>query len=342
MTTPILTAEQELAACLANQQNLKNSRLFNVPPFRYTPVSPYNGTVTQFDLDMRRKAEVLKYNKNANGKFTQKQLWKQSVSGSLQRRTYSQSLIQNILAGGQCEDLSMRPTPTSSSGVPGPVMNLYYDPSINLYNYSTSPNVYASENYEERDMWLVKSDEDILSINPIVFTLNIRRPIDKSVYNFSFSVPVALYVYGSSLGHTGSPDVSGNFTALVTISSISVNYGGQPIIINQPTIDYTNLTQTVVGKTNTYNTAGSFNGAIYLGSISVSNLILLTNKDNTYDVIFNYNVLFDTKINIDTIAASMYTNLGAVFSTSDVFENGLKFTTSASTVYKPPLVITGI
>lgn len=342
MTTPSLTAEQQLAACLANQQNLKNSRLFNIPPFRYTPVSPYNGTVTQFDLDMRRKAEILKYNKNANGKFTQKQLWKQSVNGSLQRRTYSQSSVQNILAGGQCEDLSKLPTPSSSSGVPGPIINLYYDPSINLYNYSTNPNAYATENYEEKDMWLVKYDEDILSLNPIVFILNIRKPIDKTIYNYSFSVPVALYIYGSSFGHIGSPDVSGNFSASVTINSISVNYGGQPIIVNQPTIDYTNLTQTVVGKTNTYNTAGPFNGAIYIGTVSVSNLVLLTNQDNTYDIIFNYTITFNTQTNIDVISASMYTNLGAVFSTSNVFENGLKFTTSPSSVYKPPLIVTGI
>jgi hypothetical protein len=38
----------------------KKQMLFNIPQFRYTPVSPYNGSFTKFQLDMRRKAEILK------------------------------------------------------------------------------------------------------------------------------------------------------------------------------------------------------------------------------------------------------------------------------------------
>lgn len=340
MTTP--TEAQELVACLTSQQNLRNSRLFNIPPFRFTPISPYNGSITQTDLDMRRKAEILKYNKNSNGKLTKKQSWTQTVAGSLQRRTYSQTALQIIANGGSCPDIDNRLTPTSSSDVPGPVMNLYYDPLIPLYNYITDPNVYASENYEEKDMWLIKSDTDILSLTPTVFTLNIRKPIDKTFYSYSFSVQIALYISGNSTGHTGAPDVSGNFTATINSVSLSVVYGGQPFTINPPTIDTTNLISTVIGKTNSYNTAYSFNGAIYLGVIAVSNLVLLTNPDSTYDVILNYNVSITTQTNIDNITTSMYTNLGAVFSTSDILVNGMYFTTLPSSVVKPPLILTGL
>ena len=331
MTTP--TPAQILAGCLASQQNLRNSRLFNIPPFRYTPVSPYNGTVTQFDLDIRRKAEILKYNKNANGKLTKKQSWTQTVAGNLQRRTYSQTAIQTIVAGGICEDLSRRPTPTTSSGVPGPVMNLYYDPSINLYNYSTNPNVYATENYEETDMWLTKSDSDILSMNPTVFTLNIRKPIDKTFYSYSFEIPVAFYVSGIA-----ATDASGNFRAVVSAPTLSVVYGGQPFTLSEtPIINTTNLITDISGAA-----SGVFNGALYIGKIGVSNLVLLTNPGSTYDVIFNYNISTTKDTNISSITTSMYTNVGAVFATSDVLVNRMTFRTAPSTVSKPPLILTGL
>ena len=333
-----LTLEQLQAACLISQTNRKNALLFNIPPFRYTPISPYNGTVTQSQLDMRRKAEILKYNKSSNGKLTKKQSWTQTVAGNLQRRTYSNTVLKTIANGGSCPDLSTLPTPTSSCDVPGPVMILQYDPSITLYNYSTNTNAYAIENLEETDMWLIKSDTDILSLNPTVFTLNIRKPIDKTVYSYSFSIPVALYISGSSRGYLGV-DVSGNFTANVSIDSISVLYGGEPLIINPPTIVQP-IISTIVGKSNSYTQANSFNGAIYIGTIDVNNLVLLTNPGNTFDVIFNYSIS-SSKTNIDTIAASIYTNVGTIFATSDVLENGMKFTTLPSTAFKPPLVLIG-
>lgn len=326
-----MSEEQILAECLATQQNLRNARLFNIPPFRYTPISPYNGTVTQFDLDMRRKAEILKYNKNSNGKITKKMTWVQTVAGSLQRRTYSKSAVQTIVDGGICEDVSRRPMPSSASGVPGPVMNLYYDPSINLYNYSTNPNVYATENYEETDMWLTKSDADILSLSPTVFTLNIRKPIDKTVYKYSFEVPVALYI-------SGQASSTSIFRATVVSPSVSVLYGGQPLALStQPTINMSNLITDISGSV-----SGGFSGAIYIGKIGVSNLTLLTNPGNTYDVVFNYRISTISDVNISSITASMYTNVGEVFAASDVIVNGMTFTTLPSTVSKPPLILTGL
>jgi hypothetical protein len=229
--------------------------------------------------------------------------------------------------------VSRRPIPTTSSGVPGPVMNLYYDPSINLYNYSTNPNVYATENYEETDMWLTKSDSDILSMNPTVFTLNIRKPIDKTFYSYSFEIPVAFYVSG-----TAAIDASGNFRAVVSAPTLSVVYGGQPFTLSDtPIINTTNLITDISGAA-----SGVFNGALYIGKIGVSNLVLLTNPGSTYDVIFNYNISTTKDINISSITTSMYTNVGAVFATSDVLVNRMTFRTAPSTVSKPPLILTGL
>ena len=55
-------------ATLCDQR--KKQMLFNIPQARYTPQSPYNGTYTKFQLDMRRKAEILKYSNNTSSTKT--------------------------------------------------------------------------------------------------------------------------------------------------------------------------------------------------------------------------------------------------------------------------------
>jgi hypothetical protein len=88
--------------------------------------------------------------------------------------------------------------------------------------------------------------------------------------------------------------------------------------------------------------SGVFNGALYIGKIGVSNLVLLTNPGSTYDIIFNYGVSTTKDINISSITTSMYTNTGALFAISNVLVNGMTFITSPSTVSKPPLILTGL
>ena len=67
MTTPDLN---EQAVCdIINQRNQLS--LLIPPPIRYNPISPYPAN-TQAELDMRRKAEILQFNKNSTqkGKIT--------------------------------------------------------------------------------------------------------------------------------------------------------------------------------------------------------------------------------------------------------------------------------
>jgi len=81
MTTPTIN----FALTSLCQQRSKQL-LFNTPQPRYTPVSPYNGIFTKFQLDMRRKAEVLKYNNNVSStktnNFTKSELWSQIANGN--------------------------------------------------------------------------------------------------------------------------------------------------------------------------------------------------------------------------------------------------------------------
>lgn len=82
--------------CETLNQNRKNGLIFNNPKIRYTPVNPYELGFTQKQLDMRRKAEILQYNKTSNGKLTKKQSWVNLVKGSTQRKQYSSYYIRQL------------------------------------------------------------------------------------------------------------------------------------------------------------------------------------------------------------------------------------------------------
>lgn len=101
-------------------------------------------SVTQVDevYDMRRKTEILKYNKNVGG-LTKNQKYAKASRGELMRkigneRNYISETIRGVTT------LVCPPTSannrilcglTSACGVPGKERLLCYDPSINLYNY---------------------------------------------------------------------------------------------------------------------------------------------------------------------------------------------------------------
>jgi hypothetical protein len=101
-------------------------------------------TPTQVDevYDMRRKAEILKYNKNVGG-LTKSQKYAKAARGELMRKIGNEA---NYLSGvgGSAFTLTCPTTPanrpvlcglTTACGVPGKERLLCYDPSVNLYNY---------------------------------------------------------------------------------------------------------------------------------------------------------------------------------------------------------------
>lgn len=125
-----------------------------VPPWgrvRLVDVISSSTNITYDDLRMRRKAEVLQYNKNQN-KITQKQNWSMLNKGYLNRKrswaiqnynitnpnTSNLQFADNsttILVCNNTPNLIIK-APSSSSGVPGKIIDLYLDSSIPLVNYN--------------------------------------------------------------------------------------------------------------------------------------------------------------------------------------------------------------
>lgn len=120
---------------LIQEDQSRRLALFNIPQTRYTPTSPYPAHTKQ-QLDMRRKAEILKYKSNMVSKtnnLTKKQTYASlAQSGS---NPYNNFLAQLT---SSCPANDTKPTISTASDVPGPPMMLYMDPSVPVYNLTNA------------------------------------------------------------------------------------------------------------------------------------------------------------------------------------------------------------
>lgn len=119
---------------------LQQKRLTNIPPSRIEIISPYETTnYNRFDLDMRRKAQILKYNQLniQTNNLSKKEKWSQLVN----RRNPSLNVVfdpeKNIIVPVDCPDIVNIRMPLSASNVPPDpnVPYLYDDEKVPLYNY---------------------------------------------------------------------------------------------------------------------------------------------------------------------------------------------------------------
>jgi len=330
------------ANCNILEQNRRNGLIFNIPPPRYTPTNPYEAGFTKEQLDMRRKAEILKYNKSANGRITKVQSWTQVVSGSTQRRAYSGAYLANVVDAA-CEQVV---TYTTGAGIPGPAIPLYLDPAVPLYNYNTQTNGLGINNKEEDEMFRTKYNSGLLLNGPVIYTLNIRPTIDTTMYNFTVRTSVGIYLDGSA-------NANPLFTANLRIESTSIKvlYGYETVVfMRQPIVRMESGAPVNIDVSGGL-TGGPYAGAIYLGNIVISNLWLPTAAGNTYDIMIEPTITatidgVPTNDPINQIRATFYSNLipfsndlTTLSNNSKRFGTRMTFSTvaSASTVQAPSL-----
>ena len=141
----LLIQEIERETCEKNLKIKREKALLNIPLDRITPISPYP-TYTRFQLDMRRKVEILKYENNATNTKTnnlsKKQQWSMLVNGHTKNESQASILKRELTKTNEvpfhCPQDEFLPTLTSASDVPGKIMVLQFDPNIPLYNYVNS------------------------------------------------------------------------------------------------------------------------------------------------------------------------------------------------------------
>jgi hypothetical protein len=314
---------------------------YSIPPVRFNLTSPYlkYPQYKQNDFDMRRKAEILKYDKNSSqtNKPTKKQLWsKLNTTTAPQLKSFANKILYNHDGSGNYTPVVVKypdtytvvktqidttsentpvysiqyiivpgtlppacnpnvPTPSTSSGVPGPAVNLYLDENVPLYNYASNTRNYAIINPNITDQWNTVTTTDISfndSIVTTLFKLIINNPIKKTSYVYSIQTPISLFFHGTLLptAQSSSVNLLNNVVKIQNIS-ITVLYNNQQIVFdaskNQvPVISPVSNYETIgfdISMT-PYNSYGGIKGQIYLGMLNVSNINLQTQPGYIYDV----------------------------------------------------------
>jgi hypothetical protein len=312
------------------------------PPSRYNPKSPYPG-IRQNDLDMRRKAEILKYKKNSTqgNQITKAQQYASIMNGSFQGNTKTIvdstgafKYIANTVA--VCPNDAFIPTLTTSCNVPGPPTYLYLNPNIPLYNYIPDPNAYSILQPPIPQPFQYFTSNSILSLNGSNSTFVTVAIVNTNgdFTTFNLSVPVSIYVSGQILPDYLTTLRQLNGTINILDIHFSVNYLDSGIQTNP--VYLTNFTSSSINfNTETTSDKTTFNGRIYIGNINISNIKVSTQNGFVFDFKLLFNMVFNTNSTILPINYKL--NYGVIMnvpSSTNYYENcSLTYTNSPS--YSP-------
>jgi len=296
-------ASQDMIDTLCAQR--RKYQLFNKPPIRYNPPNPYPNS-TQDQLNMRRKVEILKYNKNS----TQgPQLTKaQKLSQMLTRTSNLSRLV--------CPNDKYIPVLSTASGIPGPPVYLVEDDNVPLYNYAQHTNVYGEQIQTDDDTWNLNvfTNQLILSgQDHTTFCNLIIRPLIKQPYTvFTLQTPVLFRIRG-----IGMPSATNGSTITATIrptnggndNSFLTTYGGNPVANNssETTFLQNNSITSTLNVPATGSPTYNYFCEAYVGLVQFSKISLNTSPGFVYDFKFNY--IVDYTIVNDTVNNDIANNI---------------------------------
>jgi hypothetical protein len=337
----------------------KKLMLFTNPQFRFTPVSPYNGNFSKFQIDMRRKAEILKYNNTTSSSktnnLTKAEKFAQVVKGSYRRPGFQNRTLTILDATGNYNTITVGypdkliisdttslnnnavqivgskgyyivtvvpngllvncsldrliPTPTSSCGIPGPIVHLIDDENVPLYNFTNNSinNAAYSENKNKDSASLeVLTNKNVLLTTTISSNLGfmlVKSTIEQSFYTFKLKVPIGVYATNSTGLRGGARITINNIKLEVKYSNTSIGNSEYTVslsnnLFNSPiNVQYTELSTPVNG----------YNYFAFIDTVVISNILLITNPGYVYD--------FNLTVNIDS------NNTQYDFTNSKIFAN---------------------
>lgn len=295
---------------------------------RFTPTCPYiknsagNLIYTPKDLDMRRKAEILKYVKPNNGNVS-KNKYAQLANSTKKNRN-------NVI----CPDYT--PKPTSSSDVPGKIINLYEDPNVPLYNYFPLTEQFKFQNIKYDNF---KRLYDIFVTNNIqtpngsynnLSTIIILNP-NTNQFSFNFSIPISLNysatynnnTYVTQTDEFRSIDSNGNIVPVaaginykITTANISIisatmeiKYSDSIIqtidanYVSNPTPLSSDLRSALVTQSIdfTKSSNGTITSTLYLGNLYFNNITLQTISQYVYNINIKVNIGYAEYSNVQSV-----------------------------------------
>ena len=210
--------------------------------------------------------------------------------------------------------------PSSSSDVPGPIINLYEDVNVPLYNYNNTIDRNYGEltqnPYSGKNTWTSNIISNVESIN----NANKLNAIIASIYiyyadvpykTFSITTQILLQIDGTRIV---TQDSSMNFT--ITDISTNVLFNNSPINYSASTIT-NKINDTIINSSSskTFNiptststsTSTLFSTTYYLGLLQITNLKLPFQKGYIFDIqpIITYTTSSNVTITSTTIICNV-------------------------------------
>ena len=213
--------------------------MFPNPPTRLTPVNPYESGYTEFQLNMRRKAEILQYNKprtisTQGNRLTRKELFSQTIRGFSPKQRAVQRATPEQLAF--C-DSSMNIVSSTQADVPGPSVPLFLDKSIPLYMFSHDQRNYSEGTSTSSETFVFHLFDDYS------FTANTRIPIGVLEIKSITTETRKFHLQFETVDNIHEPPV------------LSILLNGSPIVQNTPyiyNIETTDSNYTLIGINNIF------------------------------------------------------------------------------------------
>jgi len=270
---------------------------YNTPPTRYTPVSPYP-QYTKLQLDMRRKAEILKFNATKSSTQTnaptKAQRWAALVNGN-SNSPFSQTQVEQT--GTSSQNCPIVSTPTSSSGVPGPLTYLYEDPAVPLYMYMPPKPQYGIINQDITEPWNVVVNQDVFFLDGSfnTFYTLILQNVDQYSYIYSMEVSVAVHFTGTTR------QASSGVMMDISIRDASYNtyYSNAPIANRGAPSISKKLTTTSILLPDA--SGVTFSVTQYVGNMTIDSVNLLTQSGYVYTGNLLFDLSYNVPANIDSV-----------------------------------------
>jgi hypothetical protein len=285
-------------------------QLLNKPPPRLDSLSvnPYLN-YTQAQLDMRRKAEVLKYSAVSTNSKTNDLTKAEKYAQMARFAKGGGSFIRMLKLQETCPETERIYAPISSSDVPrnpregpGPEMMLYMDETVELYNYTRGNTTVATENrkatqesYSTTTYPDAQAGDTVPEIPYVVShgdiaVASIYSISDEVNREYNYNIPVA-FEFANVDGFSGTP---APITVTVSKVYIYVYYNKTLISTNDDTIIFTPVANIPVPDIllDTFNrtsfiitpTSTRFSGHIYLGTVDIRHLQLCNQPSAIYDI----------------------------------------------------------
>jgi len=304
-----------LCDLLARRRAILNNRK---APIRLEIENPYfdNGvrnSLTSRDLAMRRKAEILQYNNTSSvqGKLTQAQQYKNTVENI--GRTSTRIVDGTVFNISTCLDDLYLTTSSSRSDVPGPSIDLSYNPDVPLYGYSTSAQQLGIPNIGSLDAWTFNTGTNIQAPSGEWVTFirifhnidNIDSEQENKDYEFVMDIPIGLYVAGDISGD----DITqpSNHTSINTIKVRILDHLGNVL---ESESDLTDEQITDISLNYEIDSSNNFYAIKYLGNLSFSPTLNIETL-SYYEIQFKFGIENDdtNEYESDSYVSSVYMNL---------------------------------